>query len=82
MSFGFCEDYHHEYVIQNIVKYTNCQTYLELGIHVGTCFQVIFPLVKRAIGVDIVDNRQNKIGEFYQMTTDKFFEIFKDNVEG
>jgi hypothetical protein len=81
MSFAFCEDTHHEFVIASIVKYTNCQSYLELGIEEGITFRTITPLVKRAIGVDIQDKRTEKKGEFYKMTTDEFFKIFNEKID-
>lgn len=81
MKYAFCDDNHHEFIINNIVKYTGCETYLELGIYTGITFETVVPLVKRAIGVDINDNRNKKIGEFYQMTTDDFFKKFKDTVD-
>lgn len=71
----------HELLIEKLVKLTNCQTYLELGVQDGFCFQPIVPLVKRAIGVDIVDRRSEKIGEFYNMSTDEFFKFFNDKVD-
>lgn len=68
----------HHHLIQNLVKLTNCQNYLELGVQRGICFQEIVPLVKRAIGVDIVDARKSKVGEFYAASTDDFFKNFND----
>lgn len=80
MKYGIStfQNSNHELFIQNLVKLTNCQTYLELGVHNGVCFQTIVPLVKRAIGVDIMDLRTIKVGEFYTMPTDDFFKNFDD----
>lgn len=80
-AFGFYGPGHHKYVIESIVKYTNCKTYLELGLYDGDTFSLIYPLVDRAIGVDIKDVRIQKVGEFYKMTTDEFFNMFKDKVD-
>jgi predicted O-methyltransferase YrrM len=68
-------------LIVQIVKLTGCETYLELGTYFGYTMQKVAPLVKRAICVDIVDMRVEKVGEFYQCTTDKFFEYFHDRVD-
>lgn len=71
----------HKEVIQKIVEYTGCETYLELGLRDGDVFCDIYPLVRRCIGVDIVDIRKEKVGEFYHMTTDEFFGIFTEGVD-
>ena len=71
----------HYKVIESIVKYTNCKNYLELGVQEGKCFETILPHVKRAIGVDIKDIRKKKLGEFYEISTDKFFDFFKDTMD-
>lgn len=79
--FGFFGPGFHKFVIESIVRYTNCKTYLELGLYDGDTFELIAPLVDRAIGVDVKDIRRQKIGEFYQMTTDDFFNQFNDKVD-
>ena len=79
-SFGY-SDFHHSDLIPTIVKSVGCETYLELGLYVGETFSKVFPLVKRAIGVDTKDVRTIKHGEFYQCTTNDFFNNFKDMVD-
>lgn len=79
--FGYYGPGYHKDVIKAIAKYTNCQTYLELGVFDGLTMSEIYPLVKRCIGVDIYDMRVHKVGEFYQMSTDDFFKTFKDGVD-
>lgn len=79
--YGFYGPGFHKYVIDSIVKYTNCKTYLELGVYDGDTFSLIAKQVNRAIAVDIKDLRLQKIGEFYQMSTDEFFKNFSDNVD-
>lgn len=83
MKYGFSDnqDSNHELFIQKLVELTNCQTYLELGVQRGVCFRSIVPLVKRAVGVDIIDARVSKIGEFYTMSTDNFFKFFNDTMD-
>lgn len=68
-------------VVQALIGSSNCDTYLELGVHLGTTFHLIVPLVKRAIGVDISDNRIHKEGEFYEKSTDVFFKHFTGLVD-
>jgi predicted O-methyltransferase YrrM len=69
-------------LIVQLVKLTGCETYLELGTYFGNTIQKIAPLVKRCVCVDVVDMRMDKtIGEFYNTTTDKFFEYFHDRVD-
>ena len=72
---------YHKYVIESIVRFTNCKTYLELGLYDGETFSMIVPIVNRAIGVDIKDIRTQKTGEFYLMNTDDFFKGFKDKID-
>ena len=71
----------HNRLIGQLVHLAQCKTYLELGVHDGSTFNLIVPLVERAIGVDIVDKRIIKKGEFYQETTDAFFKHFTDPVD-
>lgn len=85
-EFGFygstgLSDICYKFIIGEIVKYTNCSTYIELGISIGDSFDYIFPLVDRAIGVDLIDNRINKVGEFFQLSTDDFFKNFTDTAD-
>jgi predicted O-methyltransferase YrrM len=74
--------YEHEpwEILVSIVKFTNCKNYLELGVDIGITFEQVFPLVERCVGVDIVDKRSQKIGEFYNETTDDFFSHFTDEM--
>lgn len=66
---------HYSNLIKWIVILTNCQSYLELGVEYSSTIEQIKNLVKRCVGVDIVDipNKEN-IG-FYLSTTDDFFDI-------
>lgn len=80
-TYGFYGPGEHKHVLASIIKYTNCKTYLELGVYDGNTFQTIVPIVDRAIGVDIQDKRTQKKGEFYEMTTDIFFQQFTDTVD-
>lgn len=68
------------FLIKEIVKSTGCQNYLELGVWDGSTLDFIKPHVKKAIGVDVTDNRINKSSTFFQMTTDKFFSDFKNSI--
>jgi predicted O-methyltransferase YrrM len=68
-------------MVTSIVRATGCETYLELGLYVGETFEKVFPVVRRAIGVDTKDVRSQKIGEFHQCTTDEFFLNFRDMVD-
>lgn len=79
--YGFFGCGEHKYVIEHIARYTNCKTYLELGIYDGDTFSTVLPVVQRGICVDVKDLRKKKVGEFYQMTTDEFFKQFNDNVD-
>ena len=56
--------------------------YLELGVQYGNCFNVIAPMFKKSICVDINSSNRIKLGKnksFYQMTTDKFFAMKSEN---
>jgi hypothetical protein len=68
----------HPQIIYNIVKYTNCKKYLELGIYDGDCITNISNIVEKAVGVDIHDKRVYFNFTFLMKTTDDFF---KDNTE-
>jgi hypothetical protein len=65
-----------------IVKIQHAQTYLEIGVLYGETFNEIRKMVPRAIGVD-TKKRDSVIpkSEFYEMTSDKFFEQFKEKVD-
>ena len=71
----------HEELVYELVRWTPCETYLELGVYTGTTFNKIAAHMKRAIGVDIADRRTVQRGEFYEESTDEFFEHFKDPVD-
>ena len=64
---------HYNSIIKSIVKLTNCQSYLELGVEHGENITEIKDSVKLCVGVDInpINNIDNIF--FYQMTTDEFF---------
>jgi len=66
---------HYKNLISWIVKLTNCQSYLELGVEYGENIQEIKKIVKKCVGVDIneISNLENI--DFYKMTTDEFFSI-------
>ena len=66
---------HYSNMIKWIVKLTNCQTYLELGVEYGTNIHEIKNIVNTCVGVDINVSEILDKGniEFYQMTTDDFF---------
>tara|TARA_R110002020_G_scaffold347492_1_gene561165 strand:- start:2190 stop:2684 length:495 start_codon:yes stop_codon:yes gene_type:complete len=57
------------YVLARIYKPKN---YLELGLYAGETFNLIEPLVQKAVGVDI-SPPQNLKGEIHKCTTDDFF---------
>lgn len=63
----------HSIFISELVKLTGSKTYLELGVYDAETFNRVVPLVVRAVGVDIVDVRTTKIGEFFKGTTQEFF---------
>lgn len=65
---------HYYNIIKWLVKLTNCQSYLELGVEYGTNIIEIKNIVKICVGVDInaVNIPKDNL-EFYQMTTDDFF---------
>jgi hypothetical protein len=71
----------HQELILSILELTGCETFLELGVQSGMCLINATRIVKRAIGVDIKDIREQKVGEFYECTTDEFFKNFTDNVD-
>lgn len=65
---------HYSNLIKWIIKLTNCQSYLELGVEYGINITEMKNLVKICVGVDIntVNIAKDNI-EFFQMTTDDFF---------
>ena len=66
---------HYNNIIRWLVALTNCQSYLELGVEYGLNIQEIKKIVKVCVGVDINKNILTDGFEFYQMTTNNFFEI-------
>ena len=66
-------------VIESIVGSIGCRVYVELGVNKGHTFSRICPIVQRAIGVDIVDARKTKEGEFFLGTTDHWFSTLDKN---
>ena len=63
-----------------IAKIQNARSYLEIGVMYGDTFIDVAKLVKRAIGVD-VKNRLPSGYEFYETSSDDFFENFKDKID-
>jgi predicted O-methyltransferase YrrM len=55
-----------------LLRDSGYRTYLELGISNGDNFSRMAKVLD-AYGVDIVDNRREKCGNFFCMTTDDFF---------
>lgn len=74
---------HYSNIIKWLVRLTNCQNYLELGVEYGTNIQEIKNIVDICVGVDInvVDIVDKGKIEFYQMTTDEFFKQNKRNFD-
>lgn len=64
---------HYYNFLKYIVSLTNCQSYLELGVEYGLNIQEIKKIVKTCVGVDITKNTKVEGFEFFQMTTDDFF---------
>ncbi len=79
-TFAYGSEHHSDFIIQ-LVKSINCQVYLELGIYDGSTLARVAQVVPRVIGVDIVDLRKTKVGEFHQTTTTNFLKSFKDKVD-
>jgi hypothetical protein len=72
--------YHSDLIVE-IVKLTNCNTYLELGVQHAKGFNRIHDIVDKAVGVDR-DSCANKPGTiFHKMTTDVFFGQNKDTFD-
>jgi len=63
---------HYAQLIANIVEMSGYKTFLELGVWTGTVSDAVKPFAK-ITGVDIVDRRNDKSGEFFLGTTDAFF---------
>ena len=65
---------HYFNFIKWLVKLTNCQSYLEIGVEYGTIINQIKDLVKICVGVDLHNNIifDDKI-EFHKIKTDNFF---------
>jgi predicted O-methyltransferase YrrM len=68
----------HYEVILSIIKTTTCQKYLELGLYHGDLISKVSNIVKKADGVDLIDNRKYFNFNFIQKSTDDFF---KENNE-
>jgi glycosyltransferase involved in cell wall biosynthesis len=64
---------HYYNIIKWLIKLTNCQSYLELGVEYGENISEVKDLVKVCVGVDINSFNNKSNIEFYQMTTDDFF---------
>lgn len=65
-----------------LAKWTNCQTYLELGVWYGGTFSKMARAVPCAIGVDIKDQRDDKsVGIFFEESTDDFFSAYKGQAD-
>lgn len=66
---------HYSNLLKWLIRLTNCQTYLELGVEYGLNIKEVKNLVKTCVGVDIdvceIIDKGNII--FYQMSTDDFF---------
>jgi hypothetical protein len=73
--------HNHSDFIAELVKQINCKTYLELGVYDGTTMSLVYPHVKKLIGVDIKDVRNFKGGDFYLESTDSFFSHFNEIVD-
>ena len=65
---------HYSNLIKWLVRLTNCQSYLELGVDDGKNIYLIREHVDKCVGVDIFDrlSDKNKI-EYNLMSTDEFF---------
>jgi len=74
MKFGYKLKGHHMGIIREVVIATGCETYLELGVFDGTNIHEMTGYCPRCVGVDNRDQRYYKDFEFYNMTTDKFFD--------
>jgi len=66
---------HYSNLIKWLSTLTNCKSYLELGIEYGININELKNIVDVCVGVDI--NKPKNINgiEFFEMTTDDFFEI-------
>lgn len=64
----------HTQIIQSIfLACDHYENYLELGVYIGETLDSIRPYAKMSVGVDIVDHRVNKQGNFFIGTTQDFF---------
>lgn len=64
----------HEALIAAVVRTTRCDVYLELGVSFCGTFNVVAPLVRRAIAVDCRDCSRSMVkGEFFLGSTESFF---------
>lgn len=71
---------HFSELISLIVKLTNCQSYLELGVDKLDTISVLKHVVKKCVGVDILNVNIDGV-DFYNMTTDDFFKVNNDNFD-
>jgi hypothetical protein len=65
-------------LVCEIVSRLKPKVYLELGVKKGNTISSISSYAKRSIGVDIHNPSKIKGYEFYNMTTDQFFEKVKN----
>ncbi len=74
---------HYSNFIKWLVRLTNCQSYLELGVEYGTNIIEIKDIVNLCVGVDInvVDILDKGNIMFFQMTTDDFFDKFSNTFD-
>jgi len=73
---------HYSNLIKWLIKLTNCQNYLELGVQFGENIKEISKNVKMCVGVDIIDGVKNKDNiNFYNMSTSDFFSINENNFD-
>jgi hypothetical protein len=55
---------HHGNLLRWIVDLTNCQKYLEIGVEKSENIHFVRDYVKKCVGVDIVDQFEDKRGIF------------------
>lgn len=70
------KEFYREYIL-NLIKLTNCKSYLELGVSDINHLKEITPFVSKCSGVDVTDWKHEDPGDvnFFNMSTDQFFEI-------
>lgn len=72
---------HYFNIIKWIIKLTNCQSYLELGVEYGTNILNVKDFVKKCVAVDIAELFDKQNIEFNLMSTDEFFLKNKDTFD-